>query len=218
MFIYSLSGLQLTESGAPEAVEIEDNETTARTAVYQTLGRIFLPPDDEHWELARDGRWAKELASAGTLLAFPFDPGEQPVPAGERAALDTEYGRLFSEAVQAGAWFDDASQTHDEVVRFYEYFGLKTGEGARPVDHLVTECDFMQYLTYKEAAARSDRLRGSYRRAQLDFVGRHLAVWLPRLQAHVASSGPAPFYAWATDTLVGFVAADQEYVTSLVGA
>lgn len=218
MFIYSLSGLQLTESGAPEAVEIEDNETTARTAVYQTLGRIFLPPDDEYWDLARDGRWAKELDAAGTLLTFPFAPAEQPVPDGNRVVLDAEYQRLFVDAIQAGAWFDDASHTHDEVVRFYEYFGLKTGEGARPVDHLVTECDFMQYLTYKEAAAPSDRLRGSYRRAQLDFVGRHLSVWLPRLAEHVAGCAPVPFYAWATDELVGFVASDHEYVTALAGA
>ena len=132
MFIYSLSGLQLTETGAPVAVEVEDNETTARTAMYQTLGRMFLPPDDECWELAHDGRWAKELDAAGTLLAFPFDPGEQPDPDGNRAALEAEYERLFVDAIRAGAWFDDASSTHDEVVRFYEYFGLKTGEARAP--------------------------------------------------------------------------------------
>jgi len=217
MFIYSLSGLQLTETGAPVAVEVEDNETTARTAMYQTLGRMFLPPDDECWELAHDGRWAKEFDAAGTLLAFAFDPGEQPDPDGNRAALEAEYERLFVDAIRAGAWFDDASSTHDEVVRFYEYFGLKTGEGARPVDHVVTECDFMQYLTYKEAAAPSDRLRGSYQRAQLDFVGRHLSVWLPRLAEHVAGCSPAPFYSWATSALTVFVASDHAYVTARLG-
>jgi DMSO reductase family type II enzyme chaperone len=217
MFIYSLSGLKLTESGAPEAVEVEDNETTARTAVYQTFGRMFLPPDDECWELAQEERWAKELDHAGTLLSFEFDPGHQPVQDGSRAVLEAEYDRLFDGAILAGAWLGDASGTHDEVVRFYEYFGLKTGEGARPVDHVVTECDFMQYLTYKEAAAPSDRMRGSYRRAQLDFFGRHLSVWLPRLAAHVTASDPAPFYGWATTALTAFVASDHAYVTSLLG-
>lgn len=216
MFIYSLSGLQLTDAAGPAAVEIEDNETTARTAVYQTLGRMFLPPDDEHWDLASDRRWVKELVSAGGLLTFPLEPGEQPLPEGDRAAYDAEYARVFDDAVLAGHWFDDPAATHAEVVRFYEYFGLKTGEGARPVDHLVTECDFMQYLTYKEAAAPSDRLRGSYRRAQLDFVGRHLGVWLPRLRAHVDADGASAFWAWATGVLVDFADADRAYVQALL--
>lgn len=217
MFIYSLSGLQLTDAAGPAVVEIEDNETTARTAVYQTFGRLFLPPDAEYWDLACDGRWAKELVGAGTLLAFAFEPGEQPVPTTAQADLAADYERLLAGTLRAGVWFDDAARTHDEVVRCYEYFGLGTPDDAQPVDHLVTECDFMQYLTFKEASAAADRLRGSYRRAQLDFLERHLSQWLPRFVAEVGADGNA-FYTWVTGALARFVEADLAYVRQLLGA
>lgn len=214
MFIYSLSGLQLTDAGGPAAVEVEDNETTARTAVYQTFGRLFLPPGADSWDLASDGRWSKELTGAGTLLAFAFEPGDQPIPAAGQDALAGDYERLLAPSLRAGAWFGDADRTHDEVVRFYEYFGLKTAEDGQPVDHLVTECDFMQYLTFKEATAAADRLRGSYRRAQLDFLSRHLWEWLPQFVASVEQAGH-PFYGWAAGAFARFVAADLDYVRSL---
>lgn len=216
MFIYSLSGLELTGEAGGAAIEIEDNETTARTAVYQTFGRIFLPVGDDEWEIASDGAWSKELASAGTLLEYSWEIGDQPVPA-DRASTEGDYERLFATALQSGTYADDADRNRDEVVRFYEYFGLKTSEDARPLDHLVTQCDFMQFLTYKEAAAGSDRLRGSFRRAQLDFLDRQLSVWLPKLSTAVAGDSSA-FYAWATAALVRYVEADHAYVKKLLGA
>ena len=48
MFAYSLSGLQIDQSAAGTVLEVEENEITARSAVYQTLGRIFGAPDPEH--------------------------------------------------------------------------------------------------------------------------------------------------------------------------
>lgn len=215
MFIYSLSGLELAGSGAPIAVEIEDNETTARTAVYQTLGRLFLEPDDSYWELASDGRWAKELASAGTLLPYDFDAGDQPVPA-ERSVLESEHATLFGMSARSGAWAEDDDRNHDEVVRFYEYFGLSSNGEVRPVDHIATECDFLQFVTYKEAAATSDRLRGSFRRAQLDFLDRQVSMWLPRYLADASAQSPSPFAAWVLGELEKFVAADHAYVRELV--
>lgn len=216
MFIYSLSGLELSDSGPGGAVEVEDNETTARTAVYQTFGRLFLPPDDAHWDIASAGGWAKEIAEAGRLLSFAYDAGEQPVPDGDLAAHGAEYERLFATALEAAPWFDDTDRARDEVVRFYEYFGLATSAEARPIDHLVTECDFMQYTTYKEAVATSDRLRTSYRRAQLDFLDRHLTQWLPKMAAHAEEAGGSAFYRWAAGAAVRFAEADHGYVRALL--
>ena len=68
-------------------------------------------------------------------------------------------------------------QKLEEVVRFYEYFGLTTSpEDPRPADHLATELEFMKYLTYKEAVSPSPRLQTSYRRAQHDFLDRQLGL------------------------------------------
>ena len=214
MFVYSLSGLELTGEGGGAAIEVEDNETTARTAVYQTFGRMLLPLDDETWDITKDGGWSKELDSSGTLLTYSWEIGDQPVP-GDRAGAESEYAGIDA-ALASGAYTDDVDKNRDEVVRFYEYFGLKTGADARPMDHLVTQIDFMQFLTFKEAVSASDRLRGSFRRAQLDFLDRQLSVWIPKMSERVGGSGSS-LYGWAAGAFARYVEADHAYVKGLLG-
>lgn len=215
MFVYSLSGLELTGDGAGAAIEVEDNETTARTAVYQTFGRMLLPFDDETWGITKDGGWTKELDHSGALLTYSWEIGDQPAPA-DRAATEAEYAGIDA-ALVSGAYADDADKNRDEVVRFYEYFGLKASADARPLDHLVTQIDFMQFLTFKEAVSASDRLRGSFRRAQLDFLDRQMSVWIPKLAERVDGSG-SDLYKWATAAFARYVATDHTYVKGLLGA
>jgi len=215
VFVYSLSGLDLSGATGAAQVEIEDNETTARTAVYQTFARMLMAAGDEEWAITADGGWSKELATAGALLEYSWEIDDQPVPA-DRAAL--EAGRTALDGLMAsGAYADDAQRDHDEVVRFYEYYGLKTSADGPSVDHVVTQCDFLQFLTYKEAASASDRLRGSFRRAQLDFLDRQFMRWVPSLAGRVADEGSSPFHTWATAALARYAAADHAYVQGLVG-
>lgn len=224
MFVYSLSGLELKDSGDAGPVEIEENETTARSAVAQVLGRLFTDPDTDHFEMARSGQWAKELATAGELLAFPLEAGEASI--GDdvtRDAYTAEFERVLggersgAPFLCAAAWVGDPVQNNEEVVRFYEYFGLQASGAERPLDHLVTELDFLQYITFKEAAAPSDRLRKSYRRAQLDFYDRQVELWVPEFAAAVQGSG-SEFFGWAAGVLAQFATADREYVSNLLGA
>lgn len=225
MFVYSLSGLELKDSGDQGPVEIEENETTARSAVYQVLGRLFTSPDTDHYEMAREGQWAKELATAAELLPFPLECGTVSIdaevtPEGYAAEFAgvLEAERAGVALLCAGAWVDDAGHNRDEVVRFYEYFGLQAGgTGERPVDHVSTECDFLQYLAFREAAAPSDRLRGSYRRAQLDFHERQTSLWIPQLAAHVQEAATSDFLRWAGGVLGEYTAADRDYVSGLLG-
>ncbi|MCZ7534878.1 MAG: molecular chaperone TorD family protein [Acidimicrobiia bacterium] len=214
MFVYSLSGLELTGDGGGAAIEVEDNETTARTAVYQTFGRMLLPLDDETWDITKDGGWAKELDSSGALLTYSWEIGDQPVPA-DRSGAESQYAAIDS-ALVSGAYTDDVDKNRDEVVRFYEYFGLKTAADARPMDHLVTQIDFMQFLTFKEAVSSSDRLRGSFRRAQLDFLDRQLSLWVPQMAERVSGSG-SEMYSWAASAFARFVEADHVYAKGLLG-
>lgn len=221
MFIYSLSGLELSDAGA-QAVEIHENETTARSATFQVFGRI-LNNDAETAALLGDGGWVKELETATELLTFDFPWQDARLEASIDAdSLSAEYQRLFVDAaatgtppVWAGTWFEDRDKALDEVQRFYEYYGLKTSEDAP--DHLAGECDFLQYLTFKEASAGSDRLRKSYRSAQLDFHTRQLESSVPALETHVLSLEPNGFYAWTVEALHRFVAADRQYLTELLG-
>jgi len=216
MFVYSLSGLALAADEPGATVEVEENETTARSAVYQALGQLFALPDVDHFERARDGRWAKELAAAAERLPYVFDVPDAVLP----ADVDEEsYREAFRSAldgkVLGAAYGGDRERALEDICRAYEYFGLRASEAGLPPDHLVSECDYMQYLTFREAAASSDRLRRSYRRAQLEFLDHHLG-WTPALATEPDPAVCHSFVGWATGVLASFVSADTSYVRELV--
>lgn len=215
MFAYSLTGLQLAD-GSVADVEIEENETTARSAVYQLLARLVAAPDTEFAEMIGDGRWAKEMSEATALLPFSWEFGDVPSDDTAQASLEAEHARLFLGGDPAPiferAHIDDVDACLADLGRSYQYFGLDTTSGERAADDLSTELDFMQYLTFKEAAASSPRLGKSYQRAQIDFLDRHLGIWVGTFASGVGASGPSPFYAWLMDRLTTFVAADHDHV------
>ncbi len=219
MFTYSLAGLQLKEAETGP-VEVEENETTARSGLYQVLARFFNPPDEDHYDRARDGLWAKEMAHAATLLPFAFEVGEAPLPEEvDPAGWVAEHDRVFEAGgavLQESRKATDADAMVTEVRREYDYFGLGLDGAALPPDHLSTECDFMQYLAFKEAATTSDRLRTSFRRAQRDFLDHHLVGWVPTLVAEADAKEPIGPLSWALGRLDEFVRADHAYLSTLL--
>lgn len=221
MFVYSLSGLQIQGEPSQAAIELEDNATTARIGVYQLLARLLAFPDNDVYAAAAAGEWPTRLKEAGHLLPFAIDWGEARLPGGlSGAAFEAEYRRLFEGSdgesgppapIFGGLNDGDRAQRLEEVLRFYEYFGLTiSAEDPRPADHLSTELEFMKFLTYKEASTPSARLQTSFRRAQHDFLERQL-TWLPRFAARLAEAAPLPFWNWAATTTTAFVTADAAY-------
>ncbi len=79
----------------------------------------------------------------------------------------------------------------EDIVRFYEHFGLRAAPEDQP-DHLCAELDFMHYMSFKEAAALAHGDDAAdLRRAQRDFLDRHLCQWLPRFLERLESSDRA---------------------------
>lgn len=223
MFVYSLDGLEF-DGEIPPDQEIEENEKTARAAVYHELAGIFAVPDETAYQEAIAGKWPEKLREAGKLLAYDMDFGVAALaPSVSQEDFQAEYLRLFevgngtggpAAPVFGGLYSDvDRRKRMEEVVRFFEYFGLKTSqEGSRPPDHLATELEFMQYLAFKEAASPSPRLSASYHRAQEDFLERQLINWLPEFAGKVAASGGLPVFVWAARTAAEFARTDLAYV------
>lgn len=222
MFVYSLDGLEI-DGDIPADQEIEENEITARAGVYQVLAQIFTVPDEDAYQEAVAGKWPEKLRGAAELLAFDFDFGVAALADSvSQQEFEAEYLRLFevgngtdgpAAAIFGGAYGGgDRRKQMEEVVRFFEYFGLKAGGETRPPDHLATECEFMQYLAFKEAASPSPRLSASYHRAQEDFLDRQLVNWLPAFAQKVESEGGLPIYVWASRTAAEFAQADLAYV------
>jgi DMSO reductase family type II enzyme chaperone len=228
MFVYSLAGLEL-DNDASLDVEVEDSPITARLGVYQQLARLFAYPDADVYAAALKGEWPDRLSQDAALLPFEFEYGDAWIPEGmSQAEFEAEYLRLFEVGagtdgpgapLYGGAYVNgDRIRTMEEVVRFYEYFGLHTSaEDPRPPDHLATELEFMKFLTFKEAASASPRLQASFRRAQHDFLDRQLSRWVPKLAEKVTAEKPDKFWDWAISRAAGFVAADAQYVSGLVG-
>ncbi|MCK9285262.1 MAG: molecular chaperone TorD family protein [Rhodocyclaceae bacterium] len=69
----------------------------------------------------------------------------------------------------------DASVLFEELVRFYEHFGLRRQENAELPDHLAVELEFMHFLCELEqaAAARGEAV-SAVNAAQRDFLDRHV--------------------------------------------
>lgn len=226
MFVYSLAGLQVEGQETQEAIELPDNETTARTGVYQLLALLVRTPDRDVHASAVAGEWPSKLKDAGKLLPYAFDFGSASIPESVTPEeLQAEYLRLFEVGagtngpgapIYGGAYGGgDRMKRLEEVLRFYEYFGLRASpEDPRPADHLSTELEFMKYLTFKEAVTASPRLQNSFRRAQHDFLDRQLCPWLPELVGRAQAIDPMPFWQWAVSTASAFAAADAAYMRS----
>jgi len=106
----------------------------------------------------------------------------------------------------------------EDLVRFYEYFGLRIQPGDHP-DHLCAELEFMHYMAFKEAAAlaHADPV-ADVRRAQRDFLDRHLCRWLPRIRSRLQSARDLPsFYLFAAELAEDFCRRDIAWLKAAWG-
>ena len=86
----------------------------------------------------------------------------------------------------------DHSALFEELGRFYSFFGLGRRERAELPDHLSVELEFMHYLTHLEAEQVQDAEElESVRRAQGDFLARHLALLVDGALGSARPSVPA---------------------------
>ena len=93
-------------------------------------------------------------------------------------------------------------------MRFYEFFGLAHREGAEMPDHLSVELEFMHFLTHLEAQTREAEALDSLRRAQHDFLSRH--VWRLVQAVHEGLDSEHPACIALVEDCRAFVHADLE--------
>ncbi len=89
-----------------------------------------------------------------------------------------------------------------QYTAWYRHFGLKINEDENAnelPDHLACQLEFMAWLSHLEGNATQDEVhRHGYRRAQLDFLQRHLSPFLEtlvmELQRHCEESPCCEFH------------------------
>jgi DMSO reductase family type II enzyme chaperone len=184
----------------------EELATGARSAIYKLLAAAFAFPTETLVESVAAGEFLRDMTSAGQHL--PFAP---PLDAGVRAAfadpslthdeLQQEYIRVFEVGavrplcpLYEGAHRAGRMKIMEELVRFYEHFGLQPHPADRP-DHLGAQLEFMHFLSFKQAAAIASQGEAEgLALAQRDFLARHLCLWLPRLRKRLESCDGTPAF------------------------
>ena len=118
---------------------------------------------------------------------------------GEFGITGADYNDAFDPSVREGACSlregshaeDDQSAIFEELMRFYEFFGLARGEGAEMPDHMSVELEFMHYLTHLESQVEGQPEElSSLRRAQHDFLSRHLSRLTRGVKGRMNSENP----------------------------
>lgn len=185
----------------------------ARSEMYKLLSSLFAYPAGELSvsDFSRSAMAALRGVAAGlpyilpALDAMADGLSSVDIDAAESSAVrftrffDNCQGRVAVSLYEKDYGNGDAKIVWEEVIRFYEHFGLaydlrQTREWP---DFIGTELEFLHYLTFLEAGA-ADAASQVFSRAQGDFLERHLAKWTHRLAARLGSMAESfPFNAFA---------------------
>jgi len=210
----------------------EEFQGAARSRMYRLLASALTFPEEIFHRAALGGEFLSEVLEIAAGLPYPL-----PLAEGEplRTALgdaptdyvefQSEYVRLFDVgvprppcALYGGLYLGSRRAVMEEVTRFYNHFGLSLGGESRELpDHITTELEFMHFLSFQEVSAlQREKDRGTYLRAQRDFLQRHLARWVPQVRTLAEKQGAAPFFLGLVGLTEAFLLADLAYVASLV--
>jgi len=212
----------------------EELQAAARSRLYDLLAHAFAVPDPAFYEAVREGAFAAQVSDNVVRLPYAFalaDGEAARQQLGEVAGhqeLQSEYIRLFDVGTPRppcplyGGEYKKGGRkgTMEELIRFYNYFGLRPSPRSRDMpDHVTIELEFMHFLTFREVTAlHHQQDRTSYLRAERDFLERHLCAWVPRLVERLRRQQPHPFYAALSRLAEAFLAADLRYLEGLLQA
>ncbi len=218
----------MNEMGATMKISRIEN-AMARSRIYAVLAMGFRYPDTDCFTRLSDGTYLEGMA--GALNACAADSSAD-LRAGLAAGLQAVSSREELEAAYLSAFEtnlpDPSVSLYEgshhlqankpglllELKGFYRTFGLSMAGSENDLeDALAAELEFMQFLTAKQVQAEEGALdKIPYLRAQRDFLARHLAAWLPGLQAEAETKLKHPFYRALTAVANSFVVLDTKAV------
>jgi DMSO reductase family type II enzyme chaperone len=201
----------------------------ARSRAWGAFAELFEYPDDELYEAACSGTLVQVLRDVLQAVDPSLLEGgrwEALTEAGEKDDLAVEFTRLFDVGaggppcpLYGGLYVGARMKTMEEVVRFYNHFGLTLSESPRELpDHVTTELEFLHFLAFREAQALEQGAEPDpFRRAQRDFIARHPGRWIPKLRAKLEGANAMPFFAEIVGRLERLLKNDLERLVQMVG-
>lgn len=161
---------------------LEMHEAFAGGDFHKAFDQAWFAVTGRHWPMAEVSSDVEEF-EAGYITAFLHGPKGKPIA----SLLAGDHDHLL--AGQARPVF------MLNISAFYRHFGLKAAAGdegrADEPDHLASMLEFMAVLCHLEVKALSENRDPSpFRRAQRDFIRRHIAPMM-RTVAGRLRAGPA---------------------------
>lgn len=214
--------------------ELEIEMALGRTGLYQLLSSAFLSPDEEFYLSLKSGEFIQQARGCLPSILGPSQENKNQLrerldsleawlkdefPRVCLADIQAEFTRVFGHTIskecppyetQYGSnHIFQQTQGLADIAGFYRAFGLEVSQEVkeRP-DHVSLELEFMYFLAYKEAYARSNHGPEEMdicRKAQESFLREHLGRWAPvfvRLLARKAEHG---FYKELADLTAAFL-------------
>ncbi len=141
-----------------------------RSAVYGAFAAAF-----------RSGNGGADILDEAAVPLPPQDHG--------KAFMDAFEPSISKRAVSLHASTHvnrEQTDLYQELIRWYDHFGLKRRDGGELPDHLSVMLEFLQFLTWQEQAnAADDKSVVTLHAAQRDFMSRHL---VPVVQEIIAKT------------------------------
>ncbi len=220
------------------AINIADIEKTANqlsvyySELYLLLANLFSYPDQEVVDAINDGAVADKLQALTRKVAPEMvdDINWTALKNSGEAdnTLQVDYTGLFDISndgaprcsLYGGDYIGGSRmKTMEDVVRFYNHFGLTMSNAPRELpDHIITELEFMHYLSFNEAEClRDGEDADGFRRAQRDFLGRHLKRWIPELGIKMVGHNAPEYLIELAGFLEKIIKLHSRHLESLVG-
>ncbi len=195
--------------------------------VYLLFGRCFSYPAVDFREALKDE--AVGHAMKGALETLPFEVSFKGIPSPRlpQDELEAEYINAFDLTPPCPLYESDHRSDElsrrdilEELLRYYEHFDIKLSDSGKDYpDHVVVELEFMAFLTQKEARAlERGRDPDPYRRAQFDFLDRHLNRWVHLLDERIRQHVKEPFYEAMSSFMGEFVRKHLSYLEASMAA
>lgn len=184
-------------------------ELLARSAVYHALSMVLRHPGAETvtWLASREHQRLPEVVEMLTKERNSrlHEAARRVVRVLDSASVAQwggEHEQLFGHSVQSAAppyeleYGEEHShrqpQELGDIAAFYQAFGLRVASAAHErADHLVTECEFLHFLLYKQAGALDEEAgerAAVCHEAARQFLADHLGRWGPAFALRLARS------------------------------
>ncbi len=191
------------------------------------LARAFAYPERELIDLLGSAEGARGLS--GLLASLPFelawsDEPKQLERSSPWKALEAEYIAKLDIgnhqtppcSLHEGAIRPNVTRvaTFTDLLRCYDYFGVNLSENRRRYpDYLGVQLEFMAFLGHKVTQVEEDGGDSvPLRRAQRDFLERHLLSWIPLLNERIERTVGESFYKSLSRLLLCFLVRHHQYL------